>query len=83
MLIEYSRIINQYSDVFAKYGCSLDVGFIWVNNRRKSKSTSRMTFQNGYSCYIYCDVLRNGKVLRYKTNDGEADYYEVSTSWNI
>lgn len=83
MLKEYSQIISQYSDVFAEYGYSLDVGCVWINNRKKIKSSSRIIFQNGYSCYIYCDVLKNGEILCYNANDGEADYYEVSTSWNI
>ena len=83
MLKEYSRIINNYSDMFAQYGCCLEVGCIWNNCLKKSTSTSRLPFRNGYSCYIYCDVLKAGELVRYNTSDGEVNYYEASTSWNI
>ena len=83
MLKEYSKIISNYSDIFAQYGCSLNVGYVWNNSLKKNISNSRISFQNGYACYIYCDVLKEGNVLRYNTYDGEADYYEATVSWNI
>ena len=83
MLKEYSKIISKYSDMFAQYGCSLNVGCVWNNSLKKNISNSRTSFQNGYACYIYCDVLKDGNVLRYNTYDGEADYYEATVSWNI
>lgn len=83
MLKGYSKIISNYSDMFAQYDCSLNVGCVWNNSIKKNISNSRISFQNGYSCYIYCDVLKDGNVLRYNTDDGEADYYEATVSWNI
>lgn len=83
MLEEYSRIINSYSDIFAQYGCTLKVGFVWNNCLKKHTSTTRLPFQNGYLCYVCCDIFKAGKIFSYNTNDEEADYYEASTFWNI
>ena len=83
ILEEYSRIIKKYSNMFEQYDCSLEVRCFWHNCIQKKKSASRLPFQNGYSCYIYCDVFKSGDILCYKTNDGEADYYEASAFWTV
>ena len=83
MYKEYSKRIDDYSEMFARYGCSLNIGCVWCNLLKKSTSDSRISFQNGYSCYFYCDVLKDGNILRYNTCDGEVDYYETTTYWNI
>ncbi len=83
MLEKYSKIINGYSDMFARHGCTLNVGCVWNNSLKKYSSDSRIPFQNGYACYVFCDVLKDGHTLCYNTCDGEADYYEATASWNI
>lgn len=83
MLEKYSKIINGYSDMFTRHGCTLNVGCVWNNSLKKYSSDSRIPFQNGYACYVFCDVLKDGHTLCYNTCDGEADYYEATASWNI
>lgn len=83
MLNEYSNIISEYSDMFAQYDCTLDVGCYWTNPLKNIKSFSEISFRNGYRCYIYCNVMKDGEILRYKSDNDDADYFEASVSWNI
>ena len=83
MLTEYSEKISNYSALFAQYDCSLSVKCVWNNLLKKNISHSRIPFKNGYACYVCCDVIKNGNVLRYNTHDGEADYYDATVFWNI
>lgn len=50
---------------------------------KKEHSASRLPFKNGYECYIYCEVQKDGKEVHIESNDGEADYYALSASWII
>ncbi|NCB94634.1 MAG: hypothetical protein EOM40_19100 [Clostridia bacterium] len=54
-----------------------------MNDLKKNKSKERLSIQIGYVCYLYCEVERDGKVVRIKSTDGETDYYELSSSWAI
>lgn len=46
-------------------------------------SPDRLPFKNGYACKIYCEVQKSGAPLTVKSNDGEADFYYVSSCWVI
>ena len=83
MLEKYQRKINKYSKRFSLYGCSLCVGLVWINLKTNERSYLRLPFQDGYSCYVYCDIEKNGKLLRHYETNGEADYYELSCIWNV
>ena len=83
MLEKYRTIINGYSAMFSPYNGSLRVSRIWINTKTKEKSYFRLPHQNGYSCYVYCDIEKDGKIFRHYTTNGEADYYELSIFWNI
>ena len=79
----YTHIINDYTEAFNQYNCVLKVECGWSNFLKKNNSSQRLSFVNGYSCYIYCNVERDGKVVRYEDKDGEVDYYELSAYWSI
>ena len=79
----YSRIIEKYTSWFRRYDCSLKVGLLWKNSLEKSYSSYRIPFSNGYSCYVSCEVLREGKEVQIRSYDGEADYYILSNAWLI
>lgn len=83
MLETYSKMINSYSSLFQQYDCFLEVGLFWNNFSKKKRSDHRLPFQNGYSCYIYCVVWKDGKEVHVKSMDGEADYYPLSVSWIV
>ena len=87
MLAKYSEIIQSYALAFAKYNCTLRVGRVWASTQKMplegTEADSRLPFEDGYACYVYCNVERNGKTVRYDMKDGEADYYDLSMSWNV
>ena len=55
----------------------------WVNPLHKIQSSHRLPLKNGYECYVYCVVQRDGKEVHIVSHDGEADYYPLSTGWMI
>lgn len=79
----YCEEISAYCDAFKKYGCTLNIGRVWINTLKNEKSNIRLPFKNGYSCYVYCDVEVNNKVVCCNSDDGEVDYYEATASWCI
>ena len=83
MLEKYSNILDSYRAIFEQYNCSLKVGCSWTNFLKKEHSTNRLPFENGYKCYIYCEVQKDGKEVHIESNDGEVDYYALSASWII
>lgn len=83
MLEKYLDILDSYRAIFEQYNCSLKVGCGWENFLKKEHSANRLPFKNGYECYIYCEVLKDGKEVRIGSNDGEVDYYALSVSWTI
>ena len=83
MLKIYSEIIDSYKDVFNSYDCTLEVGIRWENSFQNKYSCERLPFENGYQCYIYCEVKMNGKEVHVKSFDGEVDFYSLSSSWVI
>lgn len=78
-----SDMVNRYTPLFAPYGCTLKLGQEWENVIRKVWSSNRLPFKNGYTCKIYCAVQKSGVPLTIKSNDGEADFYDVSSCWVI
>lgn len=42
-----------------------------------------MPFHTGYSCYISCEVQKEGKTVRVKDTEGEVKYYSVEVVWQI
>ena len=83
MLEKYSKIISGYSSLFDQYDCSLDVELFWSDSVSEKNSNFRLPFHIGYTCYVCCEVLRDGKEVKVKSNDGEADYYSLSASWVV
>lgn len=83
MLEKYSNILDSYQGIFEQYHCSLKVGCGWTNFFREEHSAHRLPFKNGYQCYIYCEVQKDGKEVHVESNDGEVDYYALSASWII
>ena len=77
------NILDSYRAIFEQYGCSLKVGCGWTNFLKKEYSTHRLPFENGYECYIYCEVQKDDKEIHIESNDGEVDYYALSASWII
>lgn len=83
MLEKYLNIIDSYRVIFEQYNCSLKVGCGWINFLKKEYSAHRLPFKNGYACYIYCEVQKDGKEVHIESKDGEVDYYALSVSWII
>lgn len=83
MLETYSGIISSYSPLFKKFDCSLEVRLFWIDFSTKKRSNYRLYFHNGYSCYVCCEVRKDGKEVCVKSTDGEADYYSLSATWMV
>ena len=83
MLALYLDKIREYMPLFEKSGYSLKVGLMWKCFPRDTVILQRERFQNGYQCYVYCVVQKDGNEVRIGSIDGEADYYSLSTAWMI
>lgn len=83
MLETYSKIIDRYSSLFEQYDCSLDVSLFWFDFSTEKRSNRRLPFHIGYTCYVCCEVQRDGKEVQVKSADGEADYYSLSAAWAV
>lgn len=83
MLNKYIGIIRPYEIHFRKIGYELKVELGWANSRQKIWSSNRIPFMNGYKCYVYCLVEKDGEIVRVESNDGEADYYPLIAEWMI
>ena len=71
MLEKYSDILDRYRIIFEQYNYSLKIGRRWTNFLKKEHSASRLPFKNGYECYIYCEVQKDGKEVHIESNDGK------------
>jgi len=83
MLNKYTNTVSPYFSIFNKMGYELKVELGWLNLFQKTWSAKRLPLTNGYECYVYCLVKKDGKEVRIKSSDGEADYYPLITSWMI
>lgn len=83
MIELYTQIINNYAEAFHQYDCSLKVRLGWSNSFKNHSSSERISFENGYTCDIYCEVERDGKIIQYGDKDEEVDYFELLTYWNV
>lgn len=83
MLNRYLDIIRPYFMLFNKMGYELKIELGWANYLQKTWSSKRLPLKNGYECYVYCSVEKDGAEVRIKGSDGEADYYPLITSWMI
>lgn len=77
----YKKIAGPYFPYFSQYGCSLNLKLLWENPVHKMWDPCRLPLVNGYRCYVYCVVQRNGKDVHIISYDGEADYYPLLTGW--
>lgn len=83
MLKTYSKISSSYSPLFKQYDCSLKVNLFWIDFSTEKHSIRRLPFHIGYTCYVCCEVRREGKEIQIKSVDGEADYYSLSATWMV
>ena len=83
MLVSYIERVKKYAPFFAAKGYSLKVGLMWAVFPRNTVIFKRERFQNGYQCYVYCAVLKDGVDVCIDSSDGEADYYSLSTAWMV
>lgn len=83
MLNRYIDIIHPYFTAINKMGYELKVELGWANFLQKTWSSERLPLENGYECYVYCLVKKDGEEVCIKSSDGEADYYPLITSWMV
>lgn len=79
----YSEILSEYAPLLEPFACSFKVALYWIDSSTGRRSEQRLPFCAGYTCFIYCEVQRNGKPVRVKSTDGEADHYELSAAWTV
>jgi len=80
MLKKYSEVVDVYAAAFAQYNCILKVELGWSNFLKKYNTENRLPIENGYECYVCCNIERNGRVICYEAPDGEEVYYEMFLS---
>jgi len=83
MLIAYTLFVKEYEAFFKSYGCSIKTGLMWKRLSSEAQEFQRGQFQNGYECYVYCSIEKDGREVRISSNNGEVDYYPLSTAWLI
>lgn len=83
MLLKYANAIHPYLPEFDKMGYEIKVELGRLNMLEKVWATNLLPIKNGYECHVYCVAEKNGEEVRIKSDDGEADYYPVITSWMI
>ena len=83
MLKTYFKMIGSYSPLYEPYDCSLEVCLFWIDFSIEKRSKHRLPFHIGYTCYVCCEVQRDGKEVRVKSIDGEADFYSLSATWMV
>ena len=77
MLALYLEKIKEYKPLFEENGVSLKTGLMWSCFPNDTAGFQRTPFQNGYQCYVYCTVLKDGKEVQIDSADGEADYSNI------
>jgi hypothetical protein len=82
-LIKYEQYLEKFGPVLQEYGCTIKTGLWWTNSLAKSGSYHREELKNGYECYVYFAIEKNGETVRIPSDDGEADYYLLSMSYMI
>lgn len=55
----------------------------WMDFFTEKCSDRRLPFHVGYTCYVCCEVQRDGKEVQVKSVDGEADFYLLSATWAV
>ena len=83
MLALYNKKIKKYMPLFEKNGYYLKTGLMWKCFPKDTVILQRGRFHNGYECYVYCVVQKDGNEVRVDAIDGEADYYPLSTAWMV
>lgn len=74
---------SQIRDEIEKKGFNLVIELGWTNWIKHRWSKTRMPFQNGYMCYIYYSIQKNGQFVALRSDDGEAEHYLLLSSTNI
>lgn len=69
--------------MFHQYDCFLEVRLFWIDFSTGKCSDRRLPFNLGYTCYVCCEVQKDGKEVCVKSVDGEADYYSLSAAWMV
>lgn len=83
MLSGYTQHIEKYKMKFEELGFTLNVGLFWKYFSKDNIMYQRIGFRNGYECYVYYVVEKDGRPVRISSDDGDADYYELSSSTMI
>ena len=79
----FGEVADSYTKKFAKYNCKIKVTLIWRNFLDDTISSRRLPFINGYACYVYCEIQRRGKTVRFADDEEEVSYFEMAFSLNI
>lgn len=83
MLELYTSSAKKYTPYFEKIGFSLKINLLWKHFPKNNVFFQRGVFCNGYQCYVYCVVQKDGKEAFIESVDEEADYYSLSNAWMI
>lgn len=80
MLSSYMKQVKEYISLFEEKGCALKVGLMWKKFPSNITQFQREKFANGYECYIYCVVEKNGEEVYVKSDNEEIDFFSLSTT---
>ena len=83
MLDLYSKHIHPLEPFFRSCGCTVKTGLMWKTFPSDAKSLRRVPFRNGYECYVFCFIEKDGGEVRIRSSDGEADDYPLSAAWMV
>lgn len=83
MLALYLEKLKKYAAPCRERGYSLKTGLMWQYFPKDTVTFQRGDFRNGYTCYVYCAIQKDGSEVRVNGTDGEAKYYPLSAAWMI
>ena len=80
-LKKYEELFYKYDLIINQFGFTLNYGLFWKNYIYRKESLKRISRKNGYTCYLYCSVQKNGKDIKIPSEDGEVEFYYLSETW--
>lgn len=82
-LSELDELISVLEPAFDKNGCAVSTGLFWRTSGTQVNLSARPDIADGYECYVYCIVQKNGKDVKIKSPDGENEIEGLSFGWKI
>lgn len=80
----YSEVISKkYGELFQRNDCNIYMKLIWVNDLKRTLSEQRIKMELGYSCYVDCEIQKDGKTVEIFLEEEDLGWYLLARTWMI